>query len=242
MRRRLGFFFAAFFAKGRRHLRPSSLLNAANEEILRMMSPSNGKAMTSLRSFPRLRRREEEEASAMSLRLLVIRTGIPVLVVICLNSLQLFNNHCITGLQKLKVLNLGFNNISDACLVHLRGIELYQVYWSSIRLVRAEHTERTGFPEWHVFHHTITNIDFFLCCRVFTFKPVSVDTISSIAGLTALASLNVSNSRITNAGLQHLKPLKNLRSLTLESCKVTATEIKKLQLAALPNLISVRPE
>lgn len=61
-------------------------------------------------------------------------------------------------------------------------------------------------------------------------------------GLTGLVSLNVSNSRITNAGLVHLKPLKNLRSLSLESCKVTATELKKIQLAALPNLVSVRPE
>lgn len=62
------------------------------------------------------------------------------------------------------------------------------------------------------------------------------------AGLTGLVSLNVSNSRITNDGLQHLKPLKNLRSLTLESCKVTAPEIRKLQTSALPNLISFRPE
>ncbi|KAL2922298.1 Chloride channel protein CLC-f [Bienertia sinuspersici] len=56
------------------------------------------------------------------------------------------------------------------------------------------------------------------------------------AGLTALVSLNVSNSRITKGGLQHLKPLKNMRSFTLESCKVTATEIRKLQSTALPNL------
>jgi hypothetical protein len=47
---------------------------------------------------------------------------------------------------------------------------------------------------------------------------------------------------VSNAGLHHLKPLQNLRSLFLESCKVTACEIKKIQLAALPNLISVRPE
>ncbi|RZS03442.1 hypothetical protein BHM03_00033621 [Ensete ventricosum] len=193
MRRRLGFFFAAFFAKGRRHLRPSSLLNAANEEILRMMSPSNGKAMTSLRSFPRLRRREEEEASAMSLRLLVIRTG---------------------NLINLESLNLDSCKIGDKGMLNLKGVN-----------------RPLGVPEL-----SLTILE------VLSFKPVSVDTISSIAGLTALASLNVSNSRITNAGLQHLKPLKNLRSLTLESCKVTATEIKKLQLAALPNLISVRPE
>lgn len=65
---------------------------------------------------------------------------------------------------------------------------------------------------------------------------------SMCTGLTALVSLNVSNSRVSNSGLHHLKPLQNLRSLSLESCKVTAIEIKKLQLAALPNLVSVRPE
>jgi hypothetical protein len=71
---------------------------------------------------------------------------------------------------------------------------------------------------------------------------VFVSTVASRAGLTALMSLNVSNSRVSNSGLHHLKPLQNLRSLTLESCRVTAPEIKKLQLDALPNLVSVRPE
>lgn len=61
------------------------------------------------------------------------------------------------------------------------------------------------------------------------------------AGLTGLISLNVSNSRITNSGLKHLKMLKNLKSLTLESCKVTANEIRKLQMTDLPNLVNFRP-
>ena len=62
------------------------------------------------------------------------------------------------------------------------------------------------------------------------------------AGLTGLVSFNGSNSRITSGGLRHLKTLKNLKSLTLESCKVTANDIKKLQLNDLPNLVSFRPE
>ncbi|CAI0388764.1 unnamed protein product [Linum tenue] len=67
-------------------------------------------------------------------------------------------------------------------------------------------------------------------------------TLELISGLEGLVSLNISNSLITNKGLQHLKPLKNLHSLTLESCKVTASEIRKLQVTALPNLVSFRPE
>ncbi|CAN1289992.1 F-box/LRR-repeat protein 14 [Linum perenne] len=67
-------------------------------------------------------------------------------------------------------------------------------------------------------------------------------TLEMISGLEELVSLNVSNSLISNKGLQHLKPLKNLRSLTLESCKVTAAEIRKLQLTELPGLVSFRPE
>ena len=40
---------------------------------------------------------------------------------------------------------------------------------------------------------------------------------------------------------QHLKTLKNLRSLTLESCKVTANDIRRLQSTDLPNLVTIRP-
>ena len=72
--------------------------------------------------------------------------------------------------------------------------------------------------------------------------PFFSHTLPCDAGLTALVSLSVSNSRITNAGLQHLKQLKNLKSLTLDSCKVTVNDIKKLQSKDLPNLVSFRPE
>jgi hypothetical protein len=60
-------------------------------------------------------------------------------------------------------------------------------------------------------------------------------------GLTALVSLNVSNSRVSNAGLKHLKGLQNLRSLSLDSSRVTANEMKKLKATMLPNLITMRP-
>lgn len=61
-------------------------------------------------------------------------------------------------------------------------------------------------------------------------------------GLTGLVSLNLSGTRITDAGLGHLRPLKLLRSLHLDACRVTVPEMKKLQLSALPNLVSIRPE
>ncbi|KAI3681370.1 hypothetical protein L6452_36164 [Arctium lappa] len=43
-------------------------------------------------------------------------------------------------------------------------------------------------------------------------------------------------------GLQHLKPLKKLKSLSLESTKVTANDIKRLHEYDLPNLVNFRPE
>ncbi|MQM03898.1 hypothetical protein Taro_036692 [Colocasia esculenta] len=61
-------------------------------------------------------------------------------------------------------------------------------------------------------------------------------TLELISGLTGLVSLNLSSTHITNAGLQNLKPLKNLRSLHLDCCRVTGSEMKKLHLAALQNL------
>ncbi|CAH1420883.1 unnamed protein product [Lactuca virosa] len=52
---------------------------------------------------------------------------------------------------------------------------------------------------------------------------------SSMFGLTQLVSLNLSTSQVTSEGLPHLKPLKKLKSLRLESIKVTANDIKQLQ-------------
>lgn len=60
------------------------------------------------------------------------------------------------------------------------------------------------------------------------------------AGMTGLVSLNISNSRITNSGLQHLRPLHNLTSLALQACKVTLPAIEKLQASSLPNLTVIR--
>lgn len=85
-----------------------------------------------------------------------------------------------------------------------------------------------------------------LAC-IYVPRPRSLDANKShgrpcATGLTALVNLNVSNSRVSNAGLKHLKDLQNLRSLSLDSTRVTANEMKKLLATTLPNLISMRPE
>ncbi|PWA49145.1 leucine-rich repeat family protein [Artemisia annua] len=54
-------------------------------------------------------------------------------------------------------------------------------------------------------------------------------SLALITGLTQLVSLYLSNSRVTSSGLQHLKPLKKLKSLSLESTKVIANDLKRLQ-------------
>ena len=77
----------------------------------------------------------------------------------------------------------------------------------------------------------------------FTFSFYSLSLMAIwFTGLTALVNLNVSNSRVSNAGLKHLNDLQNLRSLSLDSTRVTANEMRKLRATMLPNLISMRPE
>jgi len=60
------------------------------------------------------------------------------------------------------------------------------------------------------------------------------------AGMTNLISLNLANSRVTNSGLQHLRPLTNLTSLALQGCKVTRLAVDHLQATSLPNLTVIR--
>lgn len=55
---------------------------------------------------------------------------------------------------------------------------------------------------------------------------------------------SVARSKLIKSGFQHLKPLKKLESgkTSFESTKVTANDIKRLQVFDLPNLINDRPK
>ena len=55
-----------------------------------------------------------------------------------------------------------------------------------------------------------------------------------LKGLARLTCLDLSQTKVGDAGLDHLKGLTNLRSLTLYSTDVTDGGVKKLQ-TALPN-------
>jgi len=59
-------------------------------------------------------------------------------------------------------------------------------------------------------------------------------------GMVGLVSLNMANSKVTNAGLQHLRPLTNLTSLALQACKVTLPAVERLRSSGLPNLTIIR--
>ena len=52
--------------------------------------------------------------------------------------------------------------------------------------------------------------------------------------MTSLETLNLNLTKITDAGLAHLKNLKNLKSLSLEQTKVTREAAEQLR-KAMPN-------
>lgn len=86
-----------------------------------------------------------------------------------------------TGLKNLKVLSLGFNNITDACLVHIKGLSL------SLSNDRA-----------HTHNYSVYYIKFLLL-----FKHLY--SLSLVSGLTKLESLNLDSCKIGDEGLANLK-------------------------------------
>ena len=66
------------------------------------------------------------------------------------------------------------------------------------------------------------------------FKHINDDNVVSLKGLAVLRILDLENTSVSDAGLEHLVTLKQLQSLKLTGSKVTATGIAKLQ-KALPD-------
>ncbi|KAH7574347.1 hypothetical protein JRO89_XS03G0285000 [Xanthoceras sorbifolium] len=160
----------------------------------------------------------------------------------------------LAGLTSLKSLNLDARNVTDvglAALTSLTGLthlDLFGAHISdsgtnSLRCFKnLQSLEICGGILTDVGVKNIKDLTSLTFLNLSQNCSLSDKSLELISGLTSLVSLNVSNSRITNEGLHYLKPLKRLCSLTLESCKVTASEIKKLQSTALPNLVNYRPE
>ncbi|KAH7688568.1 RNI-like protein [Dioscorea alata] len=120
----------------------------------------------------------------------------------------------IKDLTSLKLLNLSYNfGITDVTLGRISGIaiKIHSINYSSFLVSRC------------------------LFCSLILYFATS-------AGLTALCLLNLTyNTDITDAGLCHLTPLKNLRSLYLDFTKVTAGGLRRLQRDVLPNLVIFQP-
>ncbi|WRX33072.1 Leucine-rich repeat - like 10 [Theobroma cacao] len=160
----------------------------------------------------------------------------------------------LSGLTALKSLNLDARQITDAGLsaltsltglmhLDLFGARISDIGTNYLRCLRnLQSLEICGGGLTDAGVKNIKDLASLTILNLSQNCSLTNKSLELISGLTALVSLNVSNSHITNDGLPYLKPLKNLRSLSLESCKVTASEIKKLQSTALPNLISFRPE
>lgn len=66
---------------------------------------------------------------------------------------------------------------------------------------------------------------------------VTDDHLRHLAGAPEIAELVLDDSRVTNAGLAYLKPLRNLRRITLSGTAVTPAALKHL--TALPKLVDV---
>jgi len=70
--------------------------------------------------------------------------------------------------------------------------------------------------------------------RLLTVGPITDERLPEVWSLHKCLWLDLSNSRVSDAGLQHLTGLTNLERLDLRSSKVTAEGVKRLQ-NALPN-------
>ena len=114
--------------------------------------------------------------------------------------------------------------VGVACAASLCGLHYFSPHYQA--LVKLE----AFGPEIHYVKDDVWGLDFSACRN----KPTDDDLVN-VATFVELKVLDLSGSPITDAGLAHLKGLKNLDSVMLANTGVTSKGMKDLKLA-LPNV------
>ncbi len=118
------------------------------------------------------------------------------------------------SLDRLVFLNLSMTKVTDAGIAHLKDLKQLE----ELGLLIAAQI-RSNFSESHDSRRTSV-------CG--PFSAISANW-AAVRNLTLFAQRSVSFTKITDAGLLHLRGMSSLKSLDLSSTKVTAKGIKALQ-------------
>ena len=119
------------------------------------------------------------------------------------------------------VVNLTNTQVSDAGLVHLKGLtNLRQLNLRNTRISDAGLVHLKGLTKMKVL--------------ILTEIPITDAGLAHLEGLAKLEKLILYDTQITDAGLVHLKGLTGLKSLNLTNTKITDSGLSELK-EALPN-------
>jgi hypothetical protein len=114
-------------------------------------------------------------------------------------------------LGQLESLQLGWCDVSDDALVHLRNLTRLRTFHLSGTRVRGPgliHLKRMTQLEDLSFHRI----------------PISDDDLSHLAGLTRLKHVSITVENVTTAGLVHLRKMRGLETLDVWQTKITSLE------------------
>jgi hypothetical protein len=129
------------------------------------------------------------------------------------------------GIRKVTGLEGDYSEVTDAAMVHLRGLP-------ELRYLRLPDTKMTDAGLEHIQELSqLTELN--LC-----FTGVTDAGLVHLEGLTQLEALELAGTEITDAGLVHLRGLTRLLFINLSGTKVTDTGFQELR-KALPNTCGV---
>ena len=128
----------------------------------------------------------------------------------------------LSDLDKLKVLDLYNTQVTDAGLVHLKGLNLKE-----LTIPKSAQTD-LGLK------HYLAAIEPRSVLYLRDWGGVTDAGLVHLKGMTNLRELDLYRTKVTGAGLVHLKGLTNLQKLTLRGTKITDAGVAELQ-QALPN-------